>query len=55
MIADDEVLLRDGLAVLLNQAGFTVAGKAAEPAGLRRLVTTERPDVAVVDIKMPPT
>jgi DNA-binding NarL/FixJ family response regulator len=55
VIADDEVLLRDGLAMLLDQAGFTAAGKAAEPAGLRRLVAAERPDVAVIDIKMPPT
>ena len=55
VIADDEVLLRDGLAMLLDQAGFTVAGKAANPAELRRLVAAERPEVAVVDIKMPPT
>ena len=55
MIADDEVLLRDGLAMLLDQAGFTVAGKAANPAELRRLVAAERPEAAVVDIKMPPT
>ena len=55
VIADDETLLRDGLAMLLDQAGFTVAGKAANPVELRRLVATERPDVAVVDIKMPPT
>ena len=55
VIADDETLLRDGLAMLLDQAGFTVAGKAANPVELHRLVATERPDVAVVDIKMPPT
>ena len=55
MIADDEVLLRDGLAMLLDQAGFTVAGKAANPAELRRLVAAEQPEAAVVDIKMPPT
>ncbi len=55
VIADDEVLLRDGLAMLLDQAGFTVAGKAANPAELRRLVAAERPKAAVVDIKMPPT
>jgi DNA-binding NarL/FixJ family response regulator len=55
VIADDEVLLRDGLAMLLDQAGFTVAGKAANPAELRRLVAAERPEAAVIDIKMPPT
>ena len=55
VIADDEVLLRDGLAMLLDQAGFTVAGKAANPAELRRLVAAERPEAAVVDIKMPPS
>jgi serine/threonine-protein kinase len=55
VIADDEILLRDGLERLLTEAGFVVAGKAADPAELRRLVHDVRPDVAIVDIKMPPT
>jgi DNA-binding NarL/FixJ family response regulator len=55
VIADDEMLVRDGLARLLTEAGFTVAGTAANPAELRSLVPAARPDVAIVDIKMPPT
>ena len=55
LIADDEMLLRDGLERLLTEIGYTVAGKAANPTELRRLVETEQPDVAIIDIKMPPT
>jgi len=55
VIADDETLVRDGLGLLLTVAGFTVGGKAASPDELRRLVDEVRPDVAIVDIKMPPT
>ena len=55
VIADDEVLLRDGLDRLLTEAGFDVAGKAGTAAELRREVELARPDVAIIDIKMPPT
>ena len=55
IVADDEVLLREGLARLLTEAGFEVAGKAGDAAELLRLVELRRPDLAVVDIKMPPT
>jgi DNA-binding NarL/FixJ family response regulator len=55
VIADDEALLREGLARLLAEAGFEVVGGAADAAGLLRLVEVRRPDVAVTDIKMPPT
>ena len=55
VIADDEVLLREGLDRLLTEAGFDVVGKAATPDELRRRVELNRPDVAIVDIKMPPT
>jgi len=55
IVADDEVLLREGLARLLGEAGFEVAGKAGDAAALLRLVELRRPDLAVVDIKMPPT
>ena len=55
VIADDEVLLREGLDRLLTEAGFEVVGKAATPDELRRRVELTRPDVAIVDIKMPPT
>jgi DNA-binding NarL/FixJ family response regulator len=55
VIADDEVLLREGLARLLGDAGFEVAGTAGTPDELLRLVELRSPDVVIVDIKMPPT
>jgi len=55
VIADDEVLLRDGLERLLTEAGFEVVGKVGTADELRRKVELTRPDVAIVDIKMPPT
>ena len=55
VIADDELLLREGLARLLAEAGFDVVGKAATGEELLRRVEVTRPDVAIVDIKMPPT
>ena len=55
VIADDEVLLREGLERLLTEAGFIVVGKVGTAAELLRKVELSRPDVAIVDIKMPPT
>jgi DNA-binding NarL/FixJ family response regulator len=55
VIADDETLLREGLARLLDEAGVQVVGKAATAGELLRRVELARPDVALVDIKMPPT
>lgn len=55
VIADDELLLREGLARLLTEAGFEVVGKTGTGEELLRLVDVTRPDVALVDIKMPPT
>ena len=55
VIADDEVLLRDGLDRLLTEAGFDVVGKAGTARELRREVELAHPDVAIIDIKMPPT
>jgi DNA-binding NarL/FixJ family response regulator len=55
VIADDEVLLREGLDRLLTEAGFDVVGKVGSGAELRRKVELTRPDVAIVDIRMPPT
>jgi len=55
VIADDEALLREGLARLLADAGVDVVGDAGNADGLLRLVERARPDVAIVDIKMPPT
>jgi DNA-binding NarL/FixJ family response regulator len=54
VLADDDVLLREGLASLLDRSGLEVAGQAGEAAGLIELVRRERPDLAVVDIRMPP-
>jgi DNA-binding NarL/FixJ family response regulator len=55
VIADDDVLLRQGLAALLREGGYEVVGQAGDGAGLVEVVRRERPDVAVVDIRMPPT
>jgi DNA-binding NarL/FixJ family response regulator len=55
VIADDVMLLRSGLARLLVEAGVEVVGEASEADTLLRLVRSERPDVAIVDIRMPPT
>jgi serine/threonine-protein kinase len=55
VIADDETLLREGLARLLAEAGFDVVGKAATAEELIRRVELARPEVAIVDIRMPPT
>jgi DNA-binding NarL/FixJ family response regulator len=54
-IADDEVLLRDGLERLLGEAGVEVVVSTGDAAELIRRVGLTRPDVAIVDIKMPPT
>jgi DNA-binding NarL/FixJ family response regulator len=55
VIADDETLLREGLARLLADAGVDVVGKAGTGDELLRRVALTRPDVAIVDIRMPPT
>lgn len=55
VIADDEMLLREGLSRLMVDAGFRVVGKAADAPQLLRSVRLTAPDVAIVDIKMPPT
>jgi DNA-binding NarL/FixJ family response regulator len=54
VIADDDLLLREGLASLLTQAGYTVAGQAGDATELLGLVHRHRPDLAIVDIRMPP-
>ena len=55
MLADDSVLVREGLARLLADAGLEVVGQAGDGEELMRKVRAHRPDVAVVDIRMPPT
>jgi DNA-binding NarL/FixJ family response regulator len=55
VIAEDSVLLREGLARVLADGGFEVAAQAANADELKRAVRRFKPDVAVVDIRMPPT
>jgi DNA-binding NarL/FixJ family response regulator len=55
VIADDSVLLREGLARLLDESGFDVVGQAGDADDLLRKVGAHKPDVAVVDVRMPPT
>lgn len=55
VVADDSMLLREGLVRLLEDAGFDVVGKAENATELLRQVEAKDPDVALVDIKMPPT
>ena len=55
VVADDETLLREGIARLLVDAGAEVVGKAGTADELLRRVELTRPDVAIVDIRMPPT
>jgi DNA-binding NarL/FixJ family response regulator len=55
VIADDEVLLREGLASLLDRTGFDVVGQAGDAEELLELIREHEPDLAIVDIRMPPT
>jgi DNA-binding NarL/FixJ family response regulator len=55
VLADDAALLRDGLALVLAHAGVEVLAQAGTADDLLRIVTEHEPDVAVVDIRMPPT
>jgi DNA-binding NarL/FixJ family response regulator len=54
VIADDSVLLREGLAKVLSAAGFEVAAQAGDADDLLRKVGAHKPDVAITDIRMPP-
>ncbi|MFB7861345.1 MULTISPECIES: response regulator [unclassified Streptomyces] len=54
MIAEDSVLLRIGLVKVLEMAGFEVAAEAGDAPGLLAAVEKHRPDLAVVDVRMPP-
>jgi DNA-binding NarL/FixJ family response regulator len=54
-LADDAALFRQGLALLLAEAGFTVTTRAGDAQALLAAVHTDPPDVVVVDIRMPPT
>ena len=55
ILADDSVLLREGVARLLEDAGMDVVGQAGDAEDLLRKVHAHKPDVAVVDVRMPPT
>src|SRR3954449_3429629 len=55
VLADDDVLLREGLASLLERAGYQLVGQAGDGSELLRLVREHRPDLVIVDIRMPPT
>ena len=55
VIADDAVLLREGLVRVLEEAGFEVAAQVGDAEALRAAVRRERPEVAIVDVRMPPT
>jgi serine/threonine-protein kinase PknK len=55
VVADDDVLLREGVASLCSGAGWNVVGQAGDAEALERLVHEHRPELVVVDIRMPPT
>jgi DNA-binding NarL/FixJ family response regulator len=55
VLAEDDVLLREGLASLLERSGYDVAGQAADGAGLLALAREAAPELVVTDIRMPPT
>ncbi len=55
VIAEDSAILRDGLVQLLSDRGFAVAAAVGDAAGLEQAVTDDTPDVAVVDVRMPPS
>jgi DNA-binding NarL/FixJ family response regulator len=55
VLADDDVLLREGLASLLERSGFDVVGQCGNASELLQLVRECRPELAIVDIRMPPS
>jgi DNA-binding NarL/FixJ family response regulator len=55
VLADDDYLLREGLASMLERAGFAVVGQAGDAAELLAAVREHQPDLAIVDIRMPPS
>jgi serine/threonine-protein kinase PknK len=55
VVADDDILLREGIASLLDRAGFEVVGQAGDGEELLAMVRDSAPDLVLVDIRMPPT
>ena len=54
VVADDDVLLREGVAGLLERSGFEIVGQAGDEAQLLSVVRDQKPDLVIVDIRMPP-
>jgi DNA-binding NarL/FixJ family response regulator len=54
MLADDAILFREGMARILTDVGFTVTGQAGDGRALLSMVRADPPDVAVIDLRMPP-
>jgi DNA-binding NarL/FixJ family response regulator len=54
VVAEDDVLMREGIASLLEQGGYAVVGQAGDGAELMRVVRQHQPDLAIIDIRMPP-
>jgi DNA-binding NarL/FixJ family response regulator len=54
VLADDDILLREGLASLLDRSGLQVVGQCGDSSGLMDLVREQQPDLVIVDIRMPP-
>lgn len=55
VIAEDQMLTRQGLVTVLTAAGFEIVGEAGDYDGARRLIAHKRPDVAILDVRLPPT
>src|ERR687891_1382981 len=55
ILADDDVLLREGIASLLGNAGYDVVGQAGDAASLIDMVRERQPELVVIDIRMPPS
>jgi DNA-binding NarL/FixJ family response regulator len=55
VVAEDDVLLREGLSSLLERSGFEITGRAGDALQLLQIVRAEPPDLVIVDIRMPPT
>jgi DNA-binding NarL/FixJ family response regulator len=54
LVAEDQLLLREGLSRLLTDSGFEVVAQAGDAVDLQRKVAAHRPDVAIIDVQMPP-
>src|SRR5262249_38387436 len=55
VVADDDGLLREGIASLLQRSGFDVVGQAGDATELLELIREQPPDLALIDIRMPPS